>query len=267
MIDFFGIRRRRREKEERRLEEVRLAKEQYQERKKLIDKFLDEYHKKDYDERSKRFQESSARIKEENNACSKCGSKNVIQNIARIKGELHGEGHSYHSSTSTSGLFSSYNLHYSGSYSKVDGELDTHPINKCKDCGHEWHIKEAKMESSSDIFSQYGGHAGFLFRRVREYVDLKYDPYNIKEECNSLEEMQQKFTQRYKNYWLFKEYRDLPRYMLDLVMYEGMSQSHSRLKNVDPKFGYEEGMDKYSYQIPPELWKVVKALISWNGKE
>lgn len=67
-----------------------------------------------------------------NNVCPNCSSTNTIDKISQVKGEIHGNSSSY-------GGFGGYSSH-----SKIDGEMNTHAVNKCSDCNNEW-VKETPL--------------------------------------------------------------------------------------------------------------------------
>jgi ribosomal protein S27AE len=271
MFDIFGIRARRKAKQEEaekvRLEELAQKKKAYQERKAKICAFLEENNRKENERTSKEYVKELERVKEYNSKCPKCGSKNIVNHIRRTKGEIHGEGKSYTTGSSSHFLFSSHSSFSSGSHSKIDGELDTLPVNRCNDCGNEWVIKEAQYPKTCNKFSHYSSLTpGFLYRRVTEYLDLKYNPEDITEECNSLEEKREAFFNTYKASFWFDGYRELPKYMLDYVLWEGINERHYRLEAVqkDPFWGVTENTDQYSYEMPEKLWNIVQRIIGWN---
>jgi hypothetical protein len=271
MFDIFGIRARRQAKREAD-EAARIAAQQerkrkYQERKAKIDAYLSEYHKKQFNitwEANKKHREFA---EEQNSICPKCGSKNIINRVSRGKGEIHGEGHHSSEYSSSHFLFGSHSEYSSHGYSKLDGEFDTLPVNKCKDCGHEWHIKEPLRDREEDIFSQFEYENERLFDYVREYYELEYDPNDITEECNSLDEVIERFFEKTKDHWCLAKFRKVPRYMIDYALYQGMTKYSWHTRDLGGELGYREDLDEYSYVMPDDVWEIVKKIIHWEGNE
>ena len=265
MFDIFGIRayfKAKREEKEHRLKE---KKQRYQNRKKIIQDYLKDYYKKDFDHRKKEYEENQKRANELNSKCPKCGSINVINNIRRTKGEIHGESHTYHSSSSH--FLSSSNFFSSG-HGKIDGELDTLPINKCKDCGNEWNIEKAKFPTEHNIFSIYSSNLPlYLYDRIEEYLKMEYDPNDITDVCNSLEEKRQEYINKCRNGCMLKQAQYLPKYMIGYLVWKGMTEYHYREESLDKALGYNEKLDEFSYVTPDELWKIIKEIIDWKGED
>lgn len=268
MFDIFGIRAKRKAekeaKEAQKIAEAQEKKKRYQERKAKIVAYYDDYYKKEDEKRREEFRKIKESVDFLNNTCPKCYSKNVIQSIVRGKGEIHGES----SSTSFGGGsflgFSSYGH----GHGKIDGEYDTLPVCKCKDCGHEWNIKEAEMRNIYDIFSTYSSSGPWsLYFRIEDYLELKYNPYDEKEEFNSLEEKQENFCKKASEHWILKDYRAIPRYMIEYALYQGLVEHEYRLENLNKIYNYHEGDDQYSYTMSDELWEIVKKILKWEGTE
>jgi len=280
-MDLFGFKARKqarlaRKKAERekaeaeRLEQARRNKEAYQSRKAQIEKYLKEYHSKQYDIAKEYVDKENAKICKENSVCPKCGSHNVINHIKRVKGEVHGSGSNRSYSSASHILFGGSYSHGSYGSSKIDGELDTFPVNKCKDCGNEWAIaeKEKVSDYNNDDFSRYDSIApGYLFRRVEEYLDMKYDPYDVTEKFNSLQEKLDDFVAGTSKISILKAYRTAPRYMVEYALYEGINESSYSEDDLDKRFGSIEDKDRYSYTMPDELWEIVKIILGWKGEE
>lgn len=274
MFDIFGIKAKRqakKEAEEKKALEIAAEKKRiYQERKEKIDAYVKQYDEA-FEAKAKEVYERELKEAEERNStCPRCGSKNVVHKVKRTKGEIHGEGHTSSYGSIGGSLFGLAGSLCSTGHSKIDGELDTLQINRCKDCEEEWNIEEVEAPSYyGNAFSHYDSFApGFLFRRLEEYFELKYDPYDVKNKCNSLEEMQQEFLERYANGHYFDDYKKAPRYMMDYALFQGFSEHYYYLEYLDKElFNYKDGDDKYSYTMSDEMWEVVKKLIGWEGEE
>ena len=275
MFDIFGFKARRQAREEKRkakeAEKLAIAQEkkrQYRERKDKIDAYLAEYKKQDDARRSARYMELKERANRHNNICPKCDSTDVIHNIVRGKGEIHGESHSSYTSSSSSFLFGGSSYGYGSGHGKIDGEFDTLPVNKCKKCGNEWNIEEVKYPDSENIFDTWKEFApSCLYYRIEEYFKLEYDPYDEKEPCNSLEEKREKFFEDASKNWNLVKYKKVPRYMLEYALFNGMTESSYRIEHLPKEFNYHEDDDEYSYRMTDGLWEIVKKIVGWEGTE
>lgn len=273
MFDIFGIRKRREEKrraeEAARQAELQEKKRQYQARKKLITDYLDVYLKEERKKTDERYDRDKKYAEQANSKCPKCGSKNVVNHIRRTKGEIHGNGSISGFSSHSSGLFSSHSLSSLNGRSKIDGELDTLPVNKCNDCGNEWKVEEVKYGTVYNKFSTHNSTCpNQLFFRLEEYLDMEYDSNDITEECNSLEEKREKYVNEISsNKYIFTEYRTAPRYMIEYALYNSITQFYFREETAVEKFGFDKDTDCYSYQMSDELWEITKKLLNWKGDE
>ena len=268
-FDIFGIKKRREEKrraeEAARQAEMLEKKRRYQERKKLICDYLSAYRKEEKEKNELEYEKRKEEAEKKNSKCPKCGSTNVINHIKRTKGEIHGSGTIHGSSSSSYSLFYSSNHSYLSGRSKIDGELDTLPVNKCADCGNEWAIEKAKYEEPINIFSYSSTYSGQLFRRLEEYVEMQYNPNDVTEECNSLEEKREKYIKNISSNefsFYFLKQRDVPRYMYDYLLFKGITEHWFNQDDLDPIFGFSDDYDEYSYQMPDELWEVVKQMLN-----
>lgn len=283
MFDLFGIKARKKAKQEKENEEkarieaekLALAKEnkaKYQERKSKIEKYLADYDKKMEDIALSKFMEESKEAEKENTTCPICGSHNVINKITRAKGELHGKGSliSDAYSAGSSGLFTSSHSSYFYSHgsSKIDGNLDTYPINKCNECGNEWYIKKINRIEPLNDFDVYSSSSPRqLFYEVRRFLEIKYDPFDITDKCNSIEEKQNKLIEITSKSYRFDAYRNAPRYMIEYAIYLGITDLYYVPKELDKRFNFNHTCDKYSYTMSDELWEIVKRVIGWKGEK
>lgn len=278
-MDLFGIKARRQARlakkqaeekaaEQKRLEDAKKAREAYQERKKMIEDWLKLYYKRQTQQAIETLSLLQSSVYDKNNVCPKCKSKNVINHIKRVKGELHGKGSGHASSHSSSGLFLSSHVSDASFHSKIDGELDTYPVNKCKDCGNEWSVEPQPKVSDCEVddFSTYTSvHPGYMFRRVEEWLDMEYDPYDVKETANSLEEKRENLAK--KSSGILDCYKNTPRFMMDYALYMGIHERTYITDRVDKRFGDVRNTDRYSYEMPDDIWEIVKKLVGWAGEE
>lgn len=266
MFDIFGIRAKRIAKkqaeEAERQARIQTEKEAYQQRKTLITDYLKKYDEEQQAKDKKRYTKRKETAKKVNSQCPKCGSKNVINHIKHTKGEIHGDGHTSVCSSSSGflgGMCTTVN-----SSSKIDGELDTYPVNKCKDCGHEWKVEKVEYETSSSIFSVWDTYGPqWMVHRIEEYFDMKYDPNDITEPCNSLEEKREKYIEKCQETHWAKDYKKVPKYMLEYMVEQVVRDEDYEAENK--LFGWNRSTDRFQYKFPENIWEVVKTLIGWEG--
>lgn len=257
--------------EEKRLAKAAEKKKAYQKRKDKILAYLKEYDIA-IDAKSKEiYEEKKKEVDEKNSTCPRCGSKNVVHKVVRTKGEIHGTGSSGSYGSIGGSLFGFAGSVSSYGHSSIDGEIDTLQINRCKDCEEEWNIEELDDDYGrvNSAFSNYDSFKpGFLFRRVEEYYEMKYDPYDVKNKCNSLEEMREEFFNLYSKSHYFADYKKCPRYMIEYTLYKGFTEHFYSLEDLDKTlFNYNKDDDQYSYTMTDEMWEIVKKIIGWEGPE
>lgn len=255
IINFFKSLKRKREAE--RLAEAQAERERYQERKRMIVEYLKEYHSEKSERETERYFNDRKEAEKENSVCPLCHSKNVVHHIVRTKGELHGDGSSH--SGSSSFLFS--HSAYSNSSWKIDGALDTLPVNKCNDCGHEWNIKKAERVETNDWYGRT--YARWFYDDIKDYLRIGFDPYDKTEQYNSLEEKQNAFTENVSEEFFIEPLRNAPRYMLDYMVFCG----HDKYDNFSDIFDFKPDDDEFSYIMPDRIFEIVKRLIKWEGED
>lgn len=222
----------------------------------MIDEYLSEYRRKKSEREMERYFNDQKEAEKENAVCPLCHSTGVIHHVVRTKGELHGKGSSHFSSSS---MLLSHNA-YSNSDWKLGGALDTLPVNKCNDCGHEWNIKKAERVETNDWFCY--DYAQWFYGEIKRYLRLCFNPYDRTEEFNSLEEKQETFAKEVSERFYIEPLRNVPRYMLDYMVFYG----HSKYDNGSEIFGFKPDDDEYSYVMPDRIFEIVKKLIRWEGE-
>jgi hypothetical protein len=249
-FDIFGIKAKRKERELRRLAEAQAARQRYQERKRMIDDYLGEFRRNKFVKELQKYEEEKKKADESNATCPMCHSSNVVHKVVRTKGDVNGRCSSH--SFSSGGLFN----HYASSCSdlQIDGSLDTLPVNKCNDCGHEWNIMKVERRESFDPFSSI--HLDWVFHAIQKYIELDFDPYDKTEQYNSLEEKQDAFIKKESLYFYWDYYREMPRYVLDYVVAKVLV----RITDKDKAFKFRHGDDQYSYVMPDAIFEVLKKL-------
>lgn len=256
---FNFIKRKKEEKEQRKLQRAAEARAAYQARKKLITDFLkSEYDRRDA-ERKADYLKTKARADKSNGTCPKCGSTKVVNSIKRAKGEMHGSGSSY----SSSFLFS----HHSSNNFSVDGKLDTYPVNKCSECGNEWNVTETLYPTDWNPYSAYSSLAPMrMCDNTVKYLNIKWDPNDRTEEFGSLEEKKEDFLSKSQSsYWL-EDYKKAPREALEYAAYNYM-EYNSYDDDVMKVFKPKDDDDEYTYTFPDGVWEIVKKVVGWTGSE
>ena len=257
MFDIFGIRARRKAL---RLAKAQAEKQKYQERKRMIDDYLDAYRRELFKQEMDEYSQRAAEARRKNSVCPVCKSKNVVNRVVRTKGELHGDGSARGDS---SGFLFAHQSSFS-SHFNIDGKLDTLPVNKCSDCGHEWYIAEAESKEKNNKF--YNPRAWLLFYNVKQYLELEYDPYDRTDTCNSLEEKQEAYCKKEAEHVYAAGYRNEPKYMLDYAIFVGSKNKLKHDSTLAAMFGAKHGDDEYSYVMPDHIWEIVKRMIRWEGE-
>lgn len=255
IINFFKSLKRKREAE--RLAKAQAERERYQERKRMIVEYLKEYRRRKSEQETERYFNDQKEAEKENAVCPLCHSKNVVHHIVRTKGELHGDGSSHFGSSSF--LFS--HSAYSDPDWKIDGALDTLPVNKCNDCGHEWNIKKAEQVETNDWYCR--NYAQWFYDDIKDYLRIDFDPYDKTEQYNSLEEKQNALAENVSKRFFIEPLRNAPRYMLDYMVFCG----HSKYDDSTEIFGFKPDDDEYSYIMPDRIFEIVKRLIKWEGED
>lgn len=264
MFDIFGIKARKKAKEEAMIALAQAKKQEYLKRKETIESYLKEYYSEKKEEQREKFLSDVENARKKNETCPHCGSKNVVQKVVRTKGEIHGKGSSSISGSLSGGFFVLGGSVYGSGNSKIDGNMDTFPINKCNDCGNEWNIAEAHMVDWEDEFSTNSTAPFFLYYDLKKYFDLRYDPKDFKNEFNSLEEMRENLIKDSSKSWHFDKLRKSPRFMIEYAFFNEIKEQSYYIELNEKKFGIKNDDDAYSYTMPEELWELVKKIIGWE---
>jgi len=123
---------------------------------------------------SKQNSSSYKRKSDKNDICPNCKSKNIVDAIKRVQGDIKG-------SISGGGFLSPIN-------GRIGGNIDTNEIRKCQDCGNEWKKYECDYKLKREVLHDKLNLIGW---QLEDYDDLKNCTYNendLNEKYNSLEE-------------------------------------------------------------------------------
>lgn len=230
-MDLFGLKTKKKREYERKVKEAAEYRQWYQNRKKLIDKFLDDYNKKQQEICDKEIKQEKLRVDTINSVCPKCGSKNVVNRFVRLNG-------------------GNKNISLNDSYFS----LDTLKINHCKDCTNEWEVEEpATIRMASDFDKCTSFAPSCLFDSLLQYSRMSYNPDDKNEEFDSLEEKRKDYCDKYSKNYLLGTYRKAPRYMVEYAFKEGY-KDYLFFDKIDEKYTGRIDGDNYSYTFPEETW-------------
>ena len=96
---------------------------------------------------------------------------------------------------------------------------------------------------------------------------MKYDPFDVTDNCNSIEEKQNKLIKITSKSHRFDAYRNAPRYMIEYAIYLGITDLYYISKEIEKRFNFNYTCDKYSYTMSDELWEITKKIIGWEGEK
>jgi hypothetical protein len=205
------------EHENRLMKEEKLRKEKlrYNERKLYIDDYVKKLKNTERAKEKDALVEYNENAEKNNSICPNCSSNDVIKIFKRHKGEINGSIDGKSSSSHSSFLFSSYSHHSNSINGNIEGNLDTLRVNKCNHCGHEWNIIETKHWFDNN--EHYKGKIDWKFYTTYliqncslalEEID-KFNPYNLNEECNNIEEKIEQQVNKIKGKYCYKYTNEL----------------------------------------------------------
>jgi hypothetical protein len=196
-------------------EKLRKEKLRYNERKLYIDDCVKKIKDTERDKQKDALVEYNKNAKENNSICPNCYRKDVIKIFKRHKGEINGSIDGKSSSSHSSFLFSSYSHHSNSINGNIEGKLDTLRVNKCNHCGHEWTIIETKNWFDNNDY--YSGKIDWKFYTTNliqnciwalDEID-NFNPYNLNEECNNIEEKIEQQVNNIKEKYCYKYTHEL----------------------------------------------------------
>lgn len=169
-------------------QELLQFKKEFQEAVESIEKKIEVDYNKNRDaiyERKKRLETT----------CPKCDSKNVVDKINRIKGEINGN------SSGGGSLFGW------SSYGSLHGSIDTYAVKKCNNCQHEWKtdVSYPNREGLKDKLN----YIFYVLDAFNDVKRVKYDKNDLKEKFNSKEEKRLAKENEAKNYWAIPKAKEL----------------------------------------------------------
>lgn len=258
---------------ERKAEEARIQKIELKKKYLIRKEYVDAFVKNLEDEQNKLRRKRAAELREinklANSTCPNCKSKNVYHAYKRQKGAVDGHlsANTSHYASSTHALFagSSHSSFSSKAIGDLHGEFDTFKVNKCNDCNHEWEIKDEYI-----TFPDYWPGKIDYERDVPRFLDQvldviehvsNFDPTNLSETCETVEEYIQKEVTG-----LFNYFDGIKCLTIELLAYYAHRYSY-KLVNEDEILGgtwktrnYKE--DCYLKTFPEDI---EKPLMEWFG--
>lgn len=257
ILSFIKDRKERKEREM--LQKAAEEKARYQNRKKLINSFLEAEYQKRRAESESDYLKAKKRADKVNGTCPICGSTNVVHSIKRSKGEVHGDGHSH----SLSYIFS----HSHSSIFNLDGKVDTYPVNRCKDCENEWNVEEVYNSMHYNPYSVYESFGPMsMCDDTVKYMEQKWDPKDRTDEFASLDEKREAFLEKTRSCLWFEDYKNAPKEVLEYIAYQNMAY-HKYDDDARRVFRPKTSDDEYSYTFPDDVWETVKLVIGWTGPD
>jgi hypothetical protein len=196
-------------------EKLRKEKLRYNEKKLYIDDYVKKLKNTEYAKQKDALVEYNENAKKNNSICPNCYRKDVIKIFKRNKGEINGSIDGKSSSSHSSFLFSSYSHHSNSINGNIEGNLDTLRVNKCNHCGHEWNIIEIKHWFDNNDY--YSGKIDWKFYTTNliqnciwalKEID-NFNPYNLNEECNNIEEKIEQQVNKIKEKYCYKYTHEL----------------------------------------------------------
>lgn len=122
-----------------------------------------------------------------NSKCQKCESENINDRIKQIKGESE----------------ISCSLHFLDKHLSLSSSIDTHEVNKCNDCNHEWKKYKRCYFSIHDIFDSELNSLTFSFNSLLDNSDFIYDKKDWSNKYNSQEEADKMFEAHISNIFVY----------------------------------------------------------------
>lgn len=198
MWPFDYIKRKKQERIDKEIEELKRKKEYFTNRKTLVDSYVKNNIDKQFDLSRSYRQREAERNKNHNSRCPICGSNEVVLNYKRYKGEVKG---------SLDGSYSSSLFRGSGHVSgNLDGKFDTLVVNKCNKCGNEWENRpETAYLINNDWYAgkfNYEENTKAFLRKIgRKLKDVdNFDKYSLDETCTTKQEKFDKCIDDIKEY-------------------------------------------------------------------
>lgn len=240
MIDWFGIKRRKAKKEEKKKAELKKAKWEVEKRKEYKKNLINFWLEKHTAEREKLGKESMEKdIKEceaKNSKCPKCGCEDVINKY------VFGQKLSKDSFSIPA---------------DEEPDLESFKVNECKGCGNQWEVSRSTfsgpLEYVPDNYSpyDYSGKLGFLYRRIE----------------GALEESVEEINQPRKTK-LLECYKNTPREVIESSLY--LQGVHNHIygdkdilgtKIVGDITNPEYNDDMYLFKLTDKAWRIAKIFI------
>lgn len=216
-----------------RIEQIKKEKEKYFKRKEYVIGVVKELENIEIKKKEEYRKKQNECFSQYNSICPICGSKNIIHNFKRHKGDLKGSLDVDSNTSSHSSFFSTHSYHSTKIDGDIDGKLDTLKVNVCKSCSNEWEHKNRIEYISYDEY--YQGKIDYLHdveRFIRElyYTIEDIENFNLEditERCLTVEAKIEVCTSNIKKSYYFNNIKDLS---LEVIYYYavhcGLNISH-----------------------------------------
>ena len=216
---------------------VESARFAFRERKRVIDEWIDNYHN-EYRAVQQPILDALVKEKEHNNSvCPKCGSKNIVNNFIKKK-------------------------------------FNVFKYNHCNDCTHEWERHEIYCPFV-DVDAEAKRVAHMLDMIVLDIYNITYDPTDIGEDYDSLEEKQQAKADKYLTDKNWSKLLEMPLEILYHFGYKYASELCNMTEEVfgkDIHYSFDNNFELYAGRFTPKMEDIlinklnVKKLFE-DGKE
>lgn len=221
------------QEEANRIEKIKKEKEKYNIRREYVIGVVKELENIEYKKKEEYRKKQNESFLLYNSICPICGSKNIIHNFKRHKGDLKGSLDVDSNMSSHSSFFSSHSYHSTKIDGDIDGKLDTLKVNVCKSCLNEWEHKnnigyiscneyyQGKIDYSHDVET-------FIRQLYYSIEDIEnFNLEDITETCLTREEKTEVCFSNIEKSYYFKNIKDLS---LEVIYYYastcGISISH-----------------------------------------
>jgi hypothetical protein len=195
---------------------------------------------------SQHWSEEYQKGKKNKEECPFCNSKNITQDIKRVKGEIDAD------------MSSSHYLFGGNSSMSVHGEIDTHEVLVCQDCKNVWKPYETDYKSASECFYSLLHNFYFWADGMKDLDDIDFELDNPREKYNSREEKIAAEEKRLNDSYLSDECI-LRQFYPDVIRWY-IKNSYSEYNFYrDIEDWDDEWFEKFGFKMPPKEERPIQA--------